>query len=722
MSDGDVLLRIKTLFQFALENQVTDLFISAGKSPSCRVGKEIRQVEFPEFSSAEIDDFRNYLLSDDGREKYEKSRGIDLSYSYDGQNRFRLNFFDSVNGSCFAARPIGTGNSLDFEKLGLAEQMRRIALLPRGLVLITGSTGSGKTTTLNAVIDYINNNCRKHILTLEDPIEYIHQDKKSLISQREIDSFSGNFSDALKNALRESPDVIVIGEMRDLETMQIAISAAQTGHLVFSTLHTSDAVSTVKRLVNMCPESSREALIFNLSQALEAVVSQRLLPRADGTGLIPAQEILLATPTVKNMIEKKDIAGLEQMLRTGDTSGMQDFNTALFKLVQQRAVTREIALQNSSNPDELKMFFQNIGVAMAERERAAQQSKTLDNLSMRDIFAAAVNSGASDFLLAAGSPPVLAIRGQFVPMELPALDKKELQRLIFSVIGKTQRVIFEETKELDFAVTADLGTPQRFRLNAFFQRGTPAMVGRLLSGRIPAPAELFLPPALSKLMLRRQGLVLITGPTGSGKTTTLASLINELNATENKHIICIEDPVEYVFENKRSYIEQRELGRDTLSFAAGVRAAMRQAPHVIMVGELRDNETIAAALSAAETGHLVLATLHSNSAAQTVERIIDVFPAAQQNQIRVQLANVIAGVVAQRLLPLVQGGRRAAFEVLLGVPAVQALIRDNKIYQLQSVMETNQNLGMQTMEKSFDELVNAGLVNESEVTNYRTIR
>ena len=720
----DRIRRIKTLLKFALDNQVSDLFISAGKSPSCRVGKEIRQVEFPAFSSAEIDDFRNDLLTDDGKKQYACDGGIDLSFAYVEHNRFRLNFFDSVHGSCLVARPIGTGSSLDFGKLGLAEQMRQISMLSRGLVLITGTTGSGKTTTLNAMIDYINKHCRKHILTLEDPIEYIHRDCNSLISQREINSLDGNFTAALKNALRESPDVIVIGEMRDMETMQIAISAAQTGHLVFSTLHTDDAVSTVKQLLNMCPESSRDTMIFNLSQTLEAIITQRLMPCADGSGMVPAQEILIATPTVKKMIEKNDISGLEQQLRSGSNAGMQDFNTALLKLVQQGRITRETAMQNSSNPDELQLFFQNIGVASSGREIVDQQSEILENLTMRDILTAAVSCGASDFLLADGTPPVLSIRGKMSPMNLPPLNMKELQRLIFSVISKEQRVTFEETKELDFAISTDLnGVSQRFRLNAFYQRGTPAMVGRILATRIPAPAELFLPPALSKLMLRRQGLLLITGPTGSGKSTTLASLIEELNTRETKHIITIEDPVEYVYDNKKSYIEQRELGRDTLSFAAGVRAAMRQAPHVIMVGELRDTETIAAALSAAETGHLVLATLHANNAAQTVERIIDVFPASRQNQIRIQFANVIAGVVAQRLLPMANGlGRRAAFEIMLGVPAVQSLIRENKVFQLQSILETNRNLGMQTMEMAFDELVQSGIVTEAEVANYRSIQ
>ena len=722
---------ITTLMKFALDNKVTDLFLSTGKVPACRSGGEILQVEFPEIRREEIETFRRNLIGPAGEERYAQTSGFDVSYIFDASNRFRLNFFETTNGPCFVARPIRLGGKLDFEALGLSEKLREIALLERGLVIVTGTTGSGKSTTLSAIIDYINTNARKHILTLEDPIEYLHEDKNSLISQREVNSLGAGFGEALRNALRESPDVIMIGEMRDVETMQIAITAAQTGHLVFSTMHTSGAPGTVERLINMCPEASREQITFNLAQVLEAVVAQRLLPRADGSGLVPAQEILIGTGTVRKQIEHSDIAGLERSIQLGKAFGMQNFNQALFRLVKAEAISEEVALRSSDDPDALKLQFRDIGDSNRGNEiQQTSGSTRLNDLDMRDIFKAAIDGGASDFLLTVGSPPVLSRSGRFSPLDLPPLTSRDVQRLIYSVIGKRQRILYEENRDLDFAMTVQLPgsdplrpvVQRRFRLNVFFQRGNPAMVGRVLSDRIPTPSELSLPPILSQLMQRSQGLFLVTGPTGSGKSTTLASLLNEVNKNETKHIITIEDPIEYTYENCSCYIEQRELGSDTLSFARGLRAAMRQAPNIIMVGELRDTETIATAISAAETGHLVLATLHANSATQTVERIVDSFPSAQQNQVRQQFANIITGVVAQRLLPRLDGkGRIAAYEVLVGTPPIQALIRENKAHQIVSVLETAGNSGMITLQRSLEMLCEKGLISPKDVENYGAI-
>jgi len=713
---------IWTMLKFTLENKVTDLFISAGKVPSCRSGGEVLQVEFSVITAEEMNEFRQSLIGEEGEKKYQATGGFDAPYTFDELNRFRLNFFESVNGPCVVARPIRLGGSLDFDKLGLAKKIQDLALLERGLVLVTGTTGSGKSTTLSAMINHINCTCHKHILTLEDPIEFMHHDKMSLISQREVDSIDAGFTEALKNALRESPNVIMIGEMRDMETMQIAIAAAQTGHLVFSTLHTANTVSTVRRLLNMCPEGSREQMAFNLAQVLEAVISQRLLPRQDGSGMVPAQEILLATPTVKKQIERNDIRGMELSLEVGSMEGMQTFNGAIYKLLTDGVISEEVALRASDNPEALKLMCQHIGNFESDIKEQERRSNWAADLTMRDIFKVAVDAGASDFLLTVNSPPVLCCNGSFQAQDLPELRLEDVQRLIYSVISKEQRVRFEETKELDFAMGVNLDgddTNHRFRLNAFFQRGTPAMVGRRLSNRIPSVSELNLPPILSKLMTRKQGLILVTGATGSGKSTTLASLLDEVNQTAPKHIVTIEDPVEYVYENKCSFIEQRELGKDTLSFASGLRAALRQAPNIIFVGELRDTETISVAIAAAETGHLVISTLHANDTTQTVERIVDSFPVAQQNQIRLQFSEVITGVVAQRLLPRADGnGRIAAFEIMVGTAPVRALIREGKSFQLASTLQTSTKDGMCTLQSSLDELLAAGTITQADHDAY----
>ena len=312
-------------------------------------------------------------------------------------------------------------------------------------------------------------------------------------------------------------------------------------------------------------------------------------------------------------------------------------------------------------------------------------------------------------------------------LNLPALISTDIERLVFSILTRRQRIVLEEKKELDFALAVRLAkilddeaeTVCRFRLNAFYQRGALGVVARVINSRIPDPSTLRLPSVLSELIRKKQGLILVTGPTGSGKSTTLASLIQKINLETACHIVTIEDPIEYVYENARSAIEQRELNEDTMSFAGALRSAMREAPDVILVGEMRDIETIGAALTAAETGHLVLATLHTNSAVQTVDRVVDSFPSGQQNQIRQQLAATLLAVVSQRLLPRSDGaGVVAAFEIMTGTPPVRALIRENKTHLLQSTLETSSKDGMLTMESSLEELYAAGLIAQEEMTRF----
>ena len=282
---------------------------------------------------------------------------------------------------------------------------------------------------------------------------------------------------------------------------------------------------------------------------------------------------------------------------------------------------------------------------------------------------------------------------------------------------------FEQNKELDLAIAVESGNldangnPEmsRFRVNAYYQRGYVGVVARVITTKIPSPESLNLPQSIIDLCEKKQGMILVTGPTGSGKSTTLASLIDRINSTRPEHIITIEDPIEYVHSNKKSLIQQRELNADTMSFSRALKSALRQDPDVILVGEMRDTETIGAALTAAETGHLVMATLHTNSAAQTIDRIIDTFPPEQQNQVKLQLSGCIVGIISQRLLPRADAdGRVAAFEILIGTPPIQALVRDGKTSQLTSVMETGFKDGMITMRRSLDELLAQGMIYEED--------
>lgn len=319
----------------------------------------------------------------------------------------------------------------------------------------------------------------------------------------------------------------------------------------------------------------------------------------------------------------------------------------------------------------------------------------------------------SDLHIAVGVPPMLRVNGALKRINYDPLTQEQVQFLLEEIMDERQRAIHANELDFDFAYEAKgLG---RFRVNAFRQKNGLSAVFRVVPTQIPMPDEINMPHAVRQLSQRHNGLVLITGPTGSGKSTTLATLVDCINRTRACHIITIEDPIEFVHESKKSLISQREIGQHAASFARALRAALREDPDVILVGEMRDLETIQLAVTAAETGHLVLGTLHTASAPKAIDRIIDSFPADQQNQMRVQLAESLAAVVAQQLLPVCNGeGRIAAFEVLIAVPAIRNLIRDNRIHQIPNAMQVHRKEGCQNMDAALAELVRRGLVLESE--------
>ncbi len=316
---------------------------------------------------------------------------------------------------------------------------------------------------------------------------------------------------------------------------------------------------------------------------------------------------------------------------------------------------------------------------------------------------------ASDIHLTVGVPPIMRINGELKRYSKEILRPEDTEGMARAIVPEEMWDRFKEKGELDFSY----GIPglSRFRINTYFQRSCVAMAIRIVPTRIPTMEELKLPPILRQIAHKPQGLVLVTGPTGSGKSTTLASLIQYMNQTMRKHIITLEDPIEYLHKHNGCIIDQREVGFDTNNFANGLRAALRQDPDVILVGEMRDLETIHTAITAAETGHLVLGTLHTSSAASTIDRIIDVFPSAQQAQVRIQLASVLISIISQRLFPTVdKSGRRSATEILINNPAVSNLIRSEKIHQIMNTMQTSKAEGMHTLESNIRELVTAGVI------------
>src|SRR5262245_626429 len=322
-----------------------------------------------------------------------------------------------------------------------------------------------------------------------------------------------------------------------------------------------------------------------------------------------------------------------------------------------------------------------------------------------ELLKTLVDMGGSDLHLATDTPPQVRVSGHLQRLPLPVLTPSLSKNLVYSVLTDSQKKRFEEAKELDFSFgIKTLGS--RFRCNVFNQRGAVGAVYRLIPETIRSFQELGLPPVLATLSERPRGLVLVTGPTGSGKSTTLAAMIDKINAERHDHILTIEDPIEYVHPHKRCLVNQREVHTDTQSFAGALRAALREDPDVVLIGEMRDLETVEAALKIAETGHLTFATLHTNSAAQTINRIIDIFPSTQQAQIRTQLSLVLEGIVCQALLPRADGkGRVVSLEILVPTPAIRNLIRDDKVHQIYGAMQAGQErLGMQTANQSLASL------------------
>ena len=320
-------------------------------------------------------------------------------------------------------------------------------------------------------------------------------------------------------------------------------------------------------------------------------------------------------------------------------------------------------------------------------------------LDMKELLAFSVEAKASDVHIAVGIPPKLRINGKLTEVEVPALSPADAAEAIGSTMKDRHKAILQDRGEVDFSF--DSPETGRFRVNVFMDKGNMAAAYRRVETQIPRPDQLGIPREVVELYKRKRGLVLVTGPTGSGKSTTLASIINKANENLTDHIITLEDPIEYIHHHNKAIVNQREVGMDTLSYANALRAALREDPDIILVGEMRDFDTISTAITAAETGHLVFSTLHTIGAAPTIERIIDVFPPHQQNQIRSQLASVLEAVISQQLLPTVGGKSRvAAFEVMLGTPAIKNLIREDKAHQIPSIMQTSKKIGMQTMDDS----------------------
>lgn len=330
-----------------------------------------------------------------------------------------------------------------------------------------------------------------------------------------------------------------------------------------------------------------------------------------------------------------------------------------------------------------------------------------------DLLIMCKEKGASDIHLSSGAPPMLRIHGSLIPVEEEIYTKDRVHEMIYEVLTDDRKAQLEEKHEIDFAI--ELSEVGRFRVNAFYQRRGESASFRIIPAKIKTLEELNIPPVASSIARSKKGLVLVTGPTGSGKSTTLAAMIDVINCERNDHILTIEDPIEFVHENKKCLVNQREVGPHTNSFSIALRSALREDPDVILVGEMRDLETIQMALTASETGHVVFATLHTNSAAQTIDRIVDVFPPHQQQQIRTQLSEALVAVISQALIPTVDGqGRVVACEIMVATPAIRNLIREGKTHQMPSIIQTGAKDGMQSMDQCLKMLVMKNKISKEE--------
>ena len=526
---------------------------------------------------------------------------------------------ERARAPCFRTIPT---KILTLEELGMPPILKQMCEKEKGLILVTGPTGSGKSTTLAAMIDYLNNTFEGHILTVEDPIEFVHQSKNAWSTSASWGRTLTLSPTRCGPLCVKTPISFWSAKCATLETIQLALTAAETGHIVFGTLHTSSAPKTVDRIIDVFPPTQQSQIRAQFAESIEAVLTQTLLKKKAG-GRAAALEILTGTTAVRNLIREGKIHQIPGTMQVSQKDGMQTMDMALTNLVSRGVVTREEAQSKS-------MTANLFGAAPTRRRRRAHLERTKKKdflettVNIEDFFRKMVEIEASDLYLTVAKPPMYRTEGKIEVGGDHPFTPEELRDIAQAIMNDKQKQEFTETMEMNMAMS--LPGVSRFRVNIFQQRGSVGMVIRRIKADVLSVEQMGLPAILGDIVMTKRGLVLVVGATGSGKSTSLAAMIDHRNTHEAGHIITIEDPIEFVHRHKRSIITQREVGFDTHSFQAALKNTLRQAPDVILIGEIRDTETMEAAITFAETGHLCPGTLHSNNANQAIERIMNFSP------------------------------------------------------------------------------------------------
>ncbi len=622
------------------------------------------------------------------------------------QSAYSVEIFSSTGRPALTATRVPPSPPT-LQDLGLMEPFARLATFRSGLFLLTGTHGCGRSATAGAFLRNVLLERQAQVITLQDRISFLYEGFISPVFQQELGTDFDSWSSGIGLVNRRAPEIILIDEVYGKETAEAAIAWALEGKLVIATFKGGDVVSSLERLLALFPERERSRRAEELSLTLRCVSTQRLVPGLDGSRHV-ALEYLQNGPDTAGLVAGRQFEDLRDNLAVSKEKQCRSFEESLAYLVRENCISKEIGLSQALREDEFLRALEG---------RPGRKASYPWNLRL--LLQMARETNASDIHLSVKRPPIFRVDGELERLNLPLLDAAAIEKMLRSVMKSSQWQTLQKDREFDGSLSLDDGT--RFRLNVFFQKEYPAAALRLIPYRIPDPHDLGIPDTLLRLAHRPQGLLLVTGPTGSGKTTTVACLVDAINRSRACHIITVEDPIEYYHESLVSTIDQRQVDSDTLSFKSALKFSLRQDPDVLVVGEMRDTETIASALTAAETGHLVLATLHTNDACQTVDRIVDVFPPHQQSQVRQQVAASLLAVVSQRLLPRADGsGRVAAFEMMIATPAIRNLVREGKTHQILNVIATSTGTGMCTLEKALTELYRGGYVAYDEIARYLT--